>query len=107
MISPDDAREALKRLTTAHPADADVVDRYAAALRDQMVAFDHDPADRVYLEGVYLGAVLALSVIQQGFCSPNIALGLVHQAETLRRMLDGETPILSAEDMLHLPGAGQ
>ena len=72
-----------------------VMDRLAAGIRDCYVANGLDPTDRSALEGTLMGLWIAM------FQAPGTTWA---EAEVVRRWLDGELPVVSIEDMLHLPG---
>lgn len=79
----------------------EVADRIAASLRDGMVAKGGNPADTAYLEGALYASWCALRVAAQTPHGLTLAT-LWYQAEVFRRMVDGEIPVLSVEEMLGL-----
>lgn len=80
------------------------MDRVAAALRDAFCARAVDPTDPKVLEGALFGSWVSLcQVLSVPWSGPSVAM-LWAQAEVFRRWLDGEMRVLSAQEMLHVPG---
>lgn len=101
--SPEQLRDQLKQLSPALNAKitTEQADRVAAIIRDGIVSMDGDPADRRYLAGVLTGSWFALKIALL-FPVPQLSQNLWIQTEVLRRMVDGEMPVVSISEMLGL-----
>lgn len=82
----------------------DQMDRVAATLRDAFCAREVDPTDPKVLEGALFGSWVSLCQVLSVPWSGSSVTALWVQAEVLRRWLDGEMHVLSAQEMLHVPG---
>ena len=86
---------------TGVSVDCAQADRVAATLRDALLQHDGDPGNKDQIFGAMVISWCSLKVSMllplQGIVGP-----LWVQTEVLRRMVDGEIPILSAEEMLGL-----
>ena len=78
-------------------------DRIAAIIRDAIVRHGGDPANRDQLFGALVASWCSLKVALQTPMLPIVA-NIWYQAEVLRRMLDGEVPVISIAEMLGLEG---
>ena len=105
--SPEEMRVKLKELGPVLQTDRMTVeqaDRGAAMIRDGIVSMGGDPSDKELLEGAMMASWFALKITLL-FPVPSLAQNLWYQTEILRRMIDGEMPIMSISDMLGLSNA--
>lgn len=105
MMTAENARAMLAETFTQLDTSDEAIEQIATMLRDQSLAMGLDLADRTQLEAAFTTSLLTLGHLQGSFIQGNGAILCVLHAEALRRLLDGELPILSMAQMVGLEGS--